>query len=84
MATRRKNPVSADAEDMQKKLGARIKSLRERKGYANYEKFAYDHDISRSQFGAYERGENLKFSTLVRVVKAFDLTLKEFFSEGFD
>ncbi len=65
-------------------LGKRIKALRIKKGYSNYEYFAYEHNISRSQFGRYENGEDLRFSSLVRVVKAFDMTLEEFFSEGFE
>ena len=67
-----------------KKLGERIKSLRIAKGYTNYEYFAYEHNIPRAQFGRYERGEDLRFSSLVKVVKAFGMTLPEFFSEGFD
>ena len=66
------------------KLARRIKSLRIKKGYTNYEFFAYDHEIPRAQFGRYEKGEDIRFSSLVKVVKAFDMTLEEFFSEGFD
>lgn len=66
-----------------KSLGERIKSLRIKKGYTSYEYFAYEHNISRAQFGRYERGEDLRFSTLLRIIKAFDMTLEEFFSEGF-
>lgn len=66
------------------KLGKRIKQLRIMRGYSNYEYFAYEHEISRSQWGRYENGEDLRFSSLVKVVKAFDMTLEEFFSEGFD
>ncbi len=66
------------------KLGKRIKDLRIKKGYTNYEYFAYEHEISRSQFGRYERGEDLRYSSLLRIVRAFDMTLEEFFSEGFD
>ena len=67
-----------------KKLGARIKSLRIQKGYSNYEYFAYEKDIPRAQYGRYENGEDLRFSSLVKVVKAFDMSLQEFFSEGFN
>lgn len=67
-----------------KKLGERIKELRISKGYTSYEYFAYEHNISRAQFGRYERGEDLRFSTLVRIISAFDMTLDEFFAEGFD
>ncbi|WEK18864.1 MAG: helix-turn-helix transcriptional regulator [Candidatus Pedobacter colombiensis] len=65
-------------------LGKRIKFLRNKKGYSNYEYFAYEHEISRSQFGRYENGEDMRFSSLIRVIKALDMTLEEFFSKGFD
>ncbi|MEM1405135.1 MAG: helix-turn-helix transcriptional regulator [Bacteroidota bacterium] len=72
------------SKEQLKKLGERIKSLRIARGYTNYEYFAYEHNIPRAQFGRYERGEDLRFSSLVKVVKAFGMTLPEFFSEGFD
>jgi hypothetical protein len=67
-----------------KKLGARIKALRIKKGYTNYENFAFEHDIPRAQFGRYERGEDLRYSSLLKVIRALGVTQKEFFSEGFD
>lgn len=71
--------------DMQmQKLGKRIKQLRIQRGYSSYEYFAYDHEISRAQFGRYEKGEDLRFTSLIKVINAFGLTLNEFFSEGFD
>lgn len=66
------------------KLGIRIKSLRIKQGYSNYENFAFEKDIPRAQFGRYEKGEDLRYSSLLKVIKAFGLTLEEFFSEGFD
>ncbi len=66
------------------KLGKRIKSLRIEKGYTNYEYFAYEHNIPRAQFGRYEKGEDLRFSSLIKVIQAFDMTLQEFFLEGFE
>ena len=65
------------------KLGNRIRELRVKKGYTNYEYFAYEHDIPRAQFGRYEKGEDLRYSSLLKVVRAFDMTMEEFFSEGF-
>jgi len=65
-------------------LGKRIKKIRIGMGYTNSEYFAYEKDIPRAQLGRYELGENLQFTNLVRLVKAFDMTLEEFFSEGFD
>ena len=66
-----------------KQLGARVKSLRIEKGYSNYEQFAFQHNIARAQYGRYENGEDLRFSSLLRVIDAFDMTLAEFFEEGF-
>lgn len=70
-------------EDLQK-LGRRIKQLRIQKGYTNYEYFAYEHNISRTQFGRYERGEDMRYSSLLKVVRAFGMTMEEFFSQGFE
>ncbi len=67
-----------------KKLGKRIKEIRISKGYTSYEYFAYEHNISRAQFGRYERGEDLRFSTLAKIIAAFGMTFEEFFSEGFE
>jgi predicted transcriptional regulator len=67
-----------------KKLGERIKSLRIKNGYTNYENFAFENDIPRAQFGRYERGEDLRYSSLIKIIKAFRISVKEFFSEGFD
>lgn len=70
-------------EDMLKKLGARIKSVRIAKGYKNHERLANQLEISRSKMSGYENGANLTFLTLIKIVRAFDMTLEEFFSEGF-
>ena len=66
------------------RLGDRIKSLRIAQGYTNYENFAFEHDIPRAQYGRYERGEDLRYGSLLKVIKALGMTPKEFFSEGFD
>ncbi|MBL4585691.1 MAG: helix-turn-helix transcriptional regulator [Flavobacteriales bacterium] len=65
-------------------LAARIKSIRLKSGHTNYENFAFDNEIGRAQYGRYERGTDIRFTSLVKVVKAFNMTLEEFFSEGFD
>ncbi len=81
-AAKRKN-IELVADDELRKLGARIKKLRIAKGYSNYEHFAYQNNIPRAQFGRYENGQDLRFSSLVKVVSALDMTLHDFFSEGF-
>jgi ribosome-binding protein aMBF1 (putative translation factor) len=70
-------------EETLKRLGERIKQLRIEKGYTSYEYFAYEHNISRAQFGRYERGEDLRFSSLLKVINALDISLEEFFGEDF-
>ena len=67
-----------------KKLAKRIKSLRIKKGYSSYENFACDNKIHRAQYGRYETGTDMQYTSLVRIAQAFDMTLEEFFSEGFD
>lgn len=65
-------------------LANRIKQLRKASGYSSYEIFAYDNQITSSQYGRYERGEDIRFTSLIKLCKAFDISLKDFFSEGFD
>lgn len=65
-------------------LGNRLKYFRKLKGYTNYEHLAYDVGISRSQYGKYENGGNIKFTTLCKILKHLDISLKDFFSKGFD
>ncbi len=71
-------------EEELKKLANRIRTLRLKKGYSNYENFAFEHDIARAQYGKYEKGEDLRYTSLLKVIKALDVSVKEFFSEGFD
>ena len=65
-------------------LAKRIKELRIKKGYTSYEYFAYENELSRSQYGRYEKGEDLRYTSLLRVINALGISLKEFFAEGFD
>lgn len=86
MKTQKKTGVKAKVLNKETdliKLGKRIKQLRIAKGYTSYEYFAYEHNISRAQFGRYEKGEDLRYSSLLKVIRAFDITIEEFFKEGF-
>jgi len=66
------------------KLGARLKQVRLEKGYTNYEKFAYEKGLSRSQYGSYESGKNITFIVLMRLLDCLDISVSEFFSQGFE
>ncbi len=64
-------------------LGKRIKELRQAKGYTSQETFAYDNEYTLSYYSRLERGEDMRFSSLVRVCKALNITLEDFF-KGFN
>jgi transcriptional regulator with XRE-family HTH domain len=81
---RKKTTKQLTQEDALKKLGERIRQIRIQRGHTSYEYFAYEHEFARAQYGRYEKGEDLRFSTLVRVLNAFDISLAEFFGEGFE
>lgn len=65
-------------------LGKRIRDLRKAAGYSSHETFAYEHNIARAQYLAYEHGRDLQFSNLLRIVRAHRMSLAEFFAEGFE
>lgn len=65
------------------KLGNRLRQLRIEQGFSNYEQFAFEHNLPRAQYGRYEQGQDLRFSSLLKVLKALDISLEEFFKEGF-
>ena len=65
-------------------LGVRLRYFRKQGGYSNYEYLAYDVGISRSQYGKYENGGNIKFTTLCKILNHLDVSLEDFFKEGFN
>jgi len=65
-------------------LAKRIKQLRIDKGYSSQETFAYDNDYTLSYYSRIERGEDIRFTSLVRLSKALGVNLKTLFSEGFE
>lgn len=66
-------------DDRIKKICSRIKQLRIDAGYTSLEKFAYEFDINRTQYARYERGEDMRISSLLKVLDAHGVTLEEFF-----
>ncbi len=65
------------------KTAARIKALRIDAGYTAAEIFAFKNGFNRSQYIAYEKGTDLRLSSLERLCQAHGITLEQFFSEGF-
>ena len=85
MAQTKKKAARAvtDEEQNLKKVGERLKHFRKKAGYTNYEYFAYENNFSRPQYGKYEAGANIQLNTLMKILKALNITLEEFF-KGFN
>lgn len=64
-----------------KKIGERLKHYRKEAGYTSYEFFAYEHGISRPQYGKYEAGANITIATLSKILKSLDVSFEEFFKD---
>jgi transcriptional regulator with XRE-family HTH domain len=71
-------------EDFQKEelelIGKKIKYLRIKNGYSNYEDFAHEADIARAQYWKYENGANLMITTLMKILKFHKMSLTDFFN----
>lgn len=61
-------------------ISQRLKQIRMQKGFSNYEHLAYELGISRSQYGRYENGGNMKITTLIKILNFLDITIEEFFN----
>jgi transcriptional regulator with XRE-family HTH domain len=77
----KRDPVEQELLD---KIGARLRFLRKERGFNNYEQFANQYNLNRSQIGQYEKGQNMNLTTLAPILRALGVSWKEFFSEGFD
>jgi len=62
-------------------IAKRLKKLRIEKGYSSYENFAWDNEIPRIQYWRMEKGTNFTIRTLLRILDAHEMTLKEFFED---
>lgn len=78
-----RKPLDPYTKQQLENLGKRIKKLRKEQE-SNYEQFAFKHGINRVQYGRYENGQDMNFSSLIRILQALEISPKDFFSEGFD
>jgi transcriptional regulator with XRE-family HTH domain len=65
------------------KISRRLKALRIQRGYTTVEAFTKETGLSRPQYLRFEKGNDLKLSSLVKIIKAFNMTFAEFFEDGF-
>lgn len=84
MAKGKHNVNDAIDDERMKKIAARLKDLRIKAGYTNYENFAWDNEISRMQYWRLEKGANFTMVTFLKILDAHKISLAEFFKEGFD
>jgi transcriptional regulator with XRE-family HTH domain len=76
-----KRPLTEDEiKILLSSIGKKLQDVRKEKGYKNYETFAFENEIPRTQYGRYERGQDLKVSSLLKVLHALDIPASEFFS----
>lgn len=73
-----------EADDVIFKIGAKLKKLRISAGYSSYENFAIDKDLNRMQYWRMEKGVNVTMKSLVHVLNAHQISLKQFFEEDFE
>lgn len=81
--SRKPSNLSKDEAKYLKMIGERLRHYRLKAGYTNYEYFAYENGFNRPQYGKYEAGANIQMNTLIKILKALDVTLEEFF-KGFN
>jgi transcriptional regulator with XRE-family HTH domain len=67
------------AELALKKIGARLREVRRKKGHSSYEYFAYEYDLNKVTVGKAEKGENIKLSTLLKIMEILEISPEEFF-----
>jgi transcriptional regulator with XRE-family HTH domain len=64
-------------------IGAKLRDLREQKGYDSIKDFAVDHDLPMIQYWRIEKGKaNLTLKSLTRILAIHSVSMEEFFCEG--
>ncbi len=74
MMAKKKSPPQTDFDTFLKKVGERMRQLRIKKGFTNYENFAYEHELGRSQYGKYENGTEDLVSSLYKVIASMEVS----------
>ncbi len=76
----KKKVLSDDEKKIIRKIGAKLKEERIKRGHTSYENFAIDMDLPRMVIYRMERGDtDFNFTTLIKVCKALDMSLEELF-----
>ncbi len=65
-------------------FGKRLNDLRKKAGHNSQLAFAYENGFNVRRYGSWELGADIKLSNIVRLCDALGISLKDFFSEGFE
>lgn len=60
-------------------ISKRLRELRKKKGFSNYEHIAFELGMSRSAYWRLETGVNFELKTPIKICKLLDITLEHFF-----
>ena len=64
-----------------RQIGNQLRELRKEVGYKSHENFAYEIGVGRAQYGRYENGSDMRLSSLIRLIKAHEISLSDFFKD---
>lgn len=83
MTKDKESGVNKAVEDPRiQKIAEKLKKLRKDAGFSNYEEFAWENDIGRAQYWRIEKGANFTIVTLLKILDAHKISLKDFFSDS--
>ena len=79
MAERKKIELPQEIVPIMREIGARVDEYRREKN-KNYRKFAESNDINIMTLWRVQKGEDVKLSSFLMILKKLDVSPKEFFS----
>ena len=77
---KKKSQISVEDSRLSQ-IGNRVRALRKANTILSAEDFANEKGFDRVQYSRIENGANITMKTLLKVVDAHNITLKEFFSD---
>src|SRR5574344_1433878 len=77
---KKKSQISVEDSRLSQ-IGSRVRALRKANTSLSAEDFANEKGFDRVQYSRIENGANITMKTLLKVVDAHNITLKEFFSD---
>lgn len=79
--SKKHNVNDAIEDERMQKIANRLKELRKKAGFSNYENFAWEHDIGRVQYWRMEKGANFTMVSLLKILDAHKMSLEDFFKD---